>query len=382
MMQGSSVTATLILALVAVVIAPSSAMPETLDSVLTAKAKIALFADEQVKGRLITVETVKGLVILRGKIDSSESKVRASSVVEALPGVKRVRNDLQVTSSETGRRSPPPTRTSRAGYRLVSRRSPRSARSVCARAAERWPSPGSWRRSTSVLALPRSPVAYPAFAPSRTSSPMTPRRARPSNPERPAPFRRARSSEGASTAPSEPPPEMDCAGEADARTAVPPRAWSVREECGRRASALLARGRRLMSVALMSVWSDGPADRREQDALVERLAQVRGRAACCTRSRVAASSCAVMKMTGMAARSAASRSWRSNPVMPFRWMSRTRHAVRPTAPRRETPGGRERLDDVARGLQQPPERPADGRIVVDDGDQGHGELDIRALEEL
>jgi osmotically-inducible protein OsmY len=98
MKQGSSVMGTLILTLIAVVIAPASAMAETTDSVLTAKAKIALYADEQVKGRLITVETVKGLVILRGKIDSSESKARASSVVEALPGVKRVRNDLQVTS--------------------------------------------------------------------------------------------------------------------------------------------------------------------------------------------------------------------------------------------------------------------------------------------
>ena len=98
MKQGSSITATLILMLVAVVIAPASAMSETVDSVLTAKAKIALFADEQVKGRLITVETVKGVVILRGKIDSSEARARASSVVETLPGVKRVRNDLQVTS--------------------------------------------------------------------------------------------------------------------------------------------------------------------------------------------------------------------------------------------------------------------------------------------
>ena len=98
MKQGSSVVATLILALIAVVIAPAISISETIDSELTARAKIALFADEQVKGRLISVETVKGLVILRGKIDSSESKARASSVVEALPGVKRVRNDLQVTS--------------------------------------------------------------------------------------------------------------------------------------------------------------------------------------------------------------------------------------------------------------------------------------------
>ena len=95
-MHGSSVAATLILALVAV--APMSATSLDTDSVLTAKAKIALFADEQVKGRLITVETVNGVVILRGKIDSSESRARASFLVEALTGVKRVRNDLQVGS--------------------------------------------------------------------------------------------------------------------------------------------------------------------------------------------------------------------------------------------------------------------------------------------
>jgi osmotically-inducible protein OsmY len=95
-MHGLSVAATLILAFV--VTAPISAMSQTTDSVLTAKAMIALFADEQVKGRLITVETVKGVVILRGKIDSSESRARASSVVEALVGVKRVRNDLKVAS--------------------------------------------------------------------------------------------------------------------------------------------------------------------------------------------------------------------------------------------------------------------------------------------
>jgi osmotically-inducible protein OsmY len=98
MKHASSVAATLILALVVAVTAPTGAMSQTIDSVLTAKAKIALFADEQVKGRLITVETVNGVVILRGKIDSSESRARASSVVEAVAGVKRVRNDLQVAS--------------------------------------------------------------------------------------------------------------------------------------------------------------------------------------------------------------------------------------------------------------------------------------------
>ena len=39
------------------------------DSWLTSKTKIELFADERVKGRQVHVETVKGEVFLRGKVD-------------------------------------------------------------------------------------------------------------------------------------------------------------------------------------------------------------------------------------------------------------------------------------------------------------------------
>ena len=193
MMQGSSVTATLILALVAVVTAPASAMSETTDSVLTAKAKIALFADEQVKGRLITVETVKGVVILRGKIDSSESKARASSVVEALPGVKRVRNDLQVTS--LGDRPP------------IAAADVDITRGVQARLSQELPlsqvgvrTGGGTVALTGVVAtidvsaraseLARGVPGVRSVTNELTYDP--PRTARPSNPERPAPFRRAR----------------------------------------------------------------------------------------------------------------------------------------------------------------------------------------------
>jgi hyperosmotically inducible protein len=66
------------------------------DSWLTAKTKIALFADERVKGRQVTVETVNATVTLRGKVDSDEAKTAAVSVAKAVEGVKSVRNDLQV----------------------------------------------------------------------------------------------------------------------------------------------------------------------------------------------------------------------------------------------------------------------------------------------
>jgi hyperosmotically inducible protein len=66
------------------------------DSWLTAKTKIALFADERVKGGQVSVETRNGTVSLRGKVDSDEAKAAAAAVAKAVDGVKGVRNDLQV----------------------------------------------------------------------------------------------------------------------------------------------------------------------------------------------------------------------------------------------------------------------------------------------
>lgn len=66
------------------------------DSWLTAKTKIALFADERVKGREVSVETVNATVALRGKVDSDEAKAAAASIAKAVEGVKSVKNDLQV----------------------------------------------------------------------------------------------------------------------------------------------------------------------------------------------------------------------------------------------------------------------------------------------
>ena len=66
------------------------------DSWVTAKTKIALFADERVKGRQVSVETVNGTVTLRGKVDSDDAKAAAASITEGIEHVKSVRNDLQV----------------------------------------------------------------------------------------------------------------------------------------------------------------------------------------------------------------------------------------------------------------------------------------------
>lgn len=69
------------------------------DSWITGKTKIALLADERVKGRQVSVETTNGVVALRGKVDTVEAKSAAESVAKGIDGVRGVRNDLQVVAA-------------------------------------------------------------------------------------------------------------------------------------------------------------------------------------------------------------------------------------------------------------------------------------------
>jgi hyperosmotically inducible protein len=69
------------------------------DSWITSKTKIALFADERVKGTQVSVDTMKGgIVHLRGKVDSAEAKAAAQQIAANIEGVKSVKNDLQVVA--------------------------------------------------------------------------------------------------------------------------------------------------------------------------------------------------------------------------------------------------------------------------------------------
>ncbi len=68
------------------------------DAWLTAKTKIALFADAQVKGREINVETTQGAVMLRGKVDSDAASKAAERIAIKIDGVKSVKNDLQIVA--------------------------------------------------------------------------------------------------------------------------------------------------------------------------------------------------------------------------------------------------------------------------------------------
>jgi hyperosmotically inducible protein len=69
------------------------------DSWITAKTKIALFADSRVTGSDISVGTTDGAVILRGKVDTKLAKQAAGSIAKGIRGAKTVKNDLQVVAA-------------------------------------------------------------------------------------------------------------------------------------------------------------------------------------------------------------------------------------------------------------------------------------------
>jgi len=66
------------------------------DSWITAKTKIAMFADSRAPGTAVNVETTKGMVFLRGKVETADEKKAAEDIARGIEGVQGVRNELQV----------------------------------------------------------------------------------------------------------------------------------------------------------------------------------------------------------------------------------------------------------------------------------------------
>lgn len=71
----------------------------TKDSWITAKTKIALYADDRVSGTDVNVDTQNGMVNLRGKVATADQKRAAEEVAKSVEGVTSVRNDLQVVAA-------------------------------------------------------------------------------------------------------------------------------------------------------------------------------------------------------------------------------------------------------------------------------------------
>jgi hyperosmotically inducible protein len=88
---------------------PASAEPRgpvdvVSDSWISAKTKIALFADDRVSGWDVHVDTRNGVVDLQGNVDSDAARSAAEEVARGIEGVRDVRNELRVASRPEGAR--------------------------------------------------------------------------------------------------------------------------------------------------------------------------------------------------------------------------------------------------------------------------------------
>jgi len=69
------------------------------DQTVTARVKSALFADPNVSGFQVNVDTYQGVVSLSGFVDTAAQKARAEDVARQVSGVRQVQNNLSVRES-------------------------------------------------------------------------------------------------------------------------------------------------------------------------------------------------------------------------------------------------------------------------------------------
>jgi len=78
----------------------AAAMPGTRgDAWITIRAKLRLMTDPEIAGRDIHVDTYRGQVVLFGSVSSPALRRKASVVAAGIPGVRAVRNQLEIVPS-------------------------------------------------------------------------------------------------------------------------------------------------------------------------------------------------------------------------------------------------------------------------------------------
>jgi hyperosmotically inducible periplasmic protein len=75
---------------------PGADQNTRIDDWVTVKVQTALYQDLRFMGRRLTVDTVQGVVTLRGKVDSDADAKAAGEIARSIEGVKDVRSDLTV----------------------------------------------------------------------------------------------------------------------------------------------------------------------------------------------------------------------------------------------------------------------------------------------
>lgn len=77
--------------------APADKVAQAGDAALTSQAQAVLRQDKDLQALPLTVSsTAAGVVVVKGAAPSAELAQRAIKLVQALPGVKEVRNEIKV----------------------------------------------------------------------------------------------------------------------------------------------------------------------------------------------------------------------------------------------------------------------------------------------
>ena len=80
----------------ALIALPAYGQSKTDDAAVDAKVRGAMAADVGLKTLRINVDVDKGVVTLKGKVDSEETKRKAAEVARKVNGVRSVNNELEV----------------------------------------------------------------------------------------------------------------------------------------------------------------------------------------------------------------------------------------------------------------------------------------------
>lgn len=72
------------------------------DTAISARVKSSLAKDDGVHARQVDVDTIDGEVLLTGVVDTDDQSERAESIAKRVPGVRNVRNELQVGEKTLG----------------------------------------------------------------------------------------------------------------------------------------------------------------------------------------------------------------------------------------------------------------------------------------
>ena len=76
------------------------------NAAITGRIKTALLSDKGMHAAKINVDTVDGVVTLKGEVPTEKEKARAEVIAMKTPGVTSVINELVVSPSQAGEASP------------------------------------------------------------------------------------------------------------------------------------------------------------------------------------------------------------------------------------------------------------------------------------